>query len=254
MLLLTVLWAVAGGDLPPRMELEPPTAEVRLFQVRSHDWTFGLAASAQARVTLPFGAADQGDAFVSGNVIVIDNRVAYGDLLGIGLGATLEADLLFHPPERPGQPPWQRQPSMGLYVAFEWDWYNGDSAHVEPATRIEPDRWQVASILGGFKAEGVIEGSFYGDLRAGVGAVHYPALDADFIPTGATAGRGQLFADTWGFAMELRMHFGWRAGPAAFFFGFGTRLQTPPDRGRDVTMDPGLMILLDFEVGVELGF
>lgn len=251
MLIALLLWAAGDTDVPLRMEFEPPKAEVRLAEVQSGHLHLGIAASAQARVSIPFGAADSGDILVSGNTIFITNRVQYLDLFHAGYGFTLEGDILFRPPERSG---YEREPTLGLYVAFEYDWFGGNTADAEPATRIHPDTMKLASTLVGFKAEGPIQGDMYGAVRGGVGAVHYPSLMADFDPAGGVPGRGELFRDTWTFAMELRIHFGWKAGPLQLFFGFGGRLYMPPDSGANSTLDPSLLFLLDFEIGAELGF
>lgn len=251
-MLLVALWlAAVDGDLPLRMELEGPSAEVRLLEVQSGHVHLGLAASAQARISLPLGGADTGDLFVAGNTFIVENRLSYLNLFKPGYGVTLEADLLFRPPERSG---YRNDPAMGLYVAFCWDWFPGDSADADPATRIRPDTMKIGSIVGGFKAEGRIEGDFYGALKAGIGAAHYFQVEADFDPAGFPSGRGELFADTWTYVLELRLDFGWRAGPLQLFFGFGFRFIGPPDNGSASTLDPGPLFPIDFELGIQLGF
>jgi hypothetical protein len=251
--MLVVLMMIVGGEseLPLRMDFESPRLEVPLVELESGHWHLGIAASAQARVAIPFGTADPGVVRISGNVITIDHRVDYLDLFNPGFGATLEADFLSRPPDRPA---YAREPALGGYVAVEWDRFEGSSAEADPGVKIRPDTLELASFLVGFKAEGAIEGPLYGDFRAGLGGVHYPSLHADFAPTGFPAARGELFAESWAFALEVRLHFGWREGPLGLFFGFGTRLLAPPARGANSPLDPGVLFLLDFEVGVELGF
>jgi hypothetical protein len=251
MLIVLVMLLAGDGEIPARMDWESPRAELPLLDLQSGHWHLGLAASAQARVSIPFGTADPGVVRVNGNVITIDHRVDYLDLFNPGLGVTLEADVLSRPPDRPA---YARETALGGYVAAEWDWFGGTSADADPGIRIRPDSLELASFLVGFKAEGGIEGPLYGDFRAGLGAVHYPSLQADFAPAGFPGSRGELFAESWAFAMEVRLHFGWREGPLGVFFGFGTRILAPPARGANSPLDPGLLFLLDFEVGLELGF
>jgi hypothetical protein len=106
----------------------------------------------------------------------------------------------------------------------------------------------------GFKAEGTVQENFFGDLRLGFGAAHYPSLMAKIQPAGLPASDREYFQDTWTFAMELRMHFGWRAGPVAFIFGVGGRLIAPPKEGATISMNPLAMWTLDFEAGLMTGF
>jgi hypothetical protein len=258
-----------GGEespLPTRLQFNEPL--LRAGEGAAEDGPFlqvvdrevehlrlGLTLGAQARGSLPFGSADRGTVIVSGNTITVLNRIDYFDLLHPGFGFTLEGDLMFKPPPpQPGGPPWERTPAMGGYLAFEWDWFGGSEATDSAGTSIRPDTLKLPSILVGFKAAGTVEGNFFGDVRFGMGAAHFPSLGATFQERGGPGFRGELFAETWTFAMELRMHFGWRLGPAAFVFGFGGRLMAPPRPGQNVNFDTGALFTLDLELGAEIGF
>lgn len=255
--LAALLTLLADGDaaLPVRLGLEEPAFSLQMVGVETERMRFGMAVSAQGRVAIPFGAVDRGDTFSSGNVIVIANRMSYLDLFDPGLGFTLEADFMARPPPPvPGGPPWERTPAMGAYVAFECDWFGGGDATDDFGMHISTETLRLPQVYVGFKAQGTVRDNFFGDLRFGLGAAHFPSLDAKFRPAGGPETTREFFQDTWAFAMELRMHFGWRAGPAAFLFGFGGRLITPPDEGATIEMNPAELWTLDFEVGVELGF
>ena len=77
----------------------------------------------------------------------------------------------------------------------------------------------ISGVAGIDKGAGWVYEHFVGDLRFGLGAVHYPSLKAQFQP----GGRGELFSESWEFAMEIRMHFGWKLGPVGLLFGmFGS--------------------------------
>jgi hypothetical protein len=143
---------------------------------------------------------------------------------------------------------------MGAYVAFECDWFGGDSATDDAGTRVSPDTLKLPQVYVGFKAEGTVQENFFGDLRLGFGAAHFPSLMAKVQPAGLPGTDREFFQDTWTFAMELRMHFGWRAGPVAFIFGLGGRLIAPPDAGVTIGIDPLALWTLDFEAGVMVGF
>jgi len=252
--LLTLL-ADGDADHPVRFGLEEPSFSTQIVGVETDRMSFGMALSVQGRIAIPFGAVDRGDTFVSGNVIVIANRMSYLDLFDPGLGFTLEADFMARPPPpAPGGPPWERTPAMGAYVALECDWFGGGDATDDFGTRISTETLRLPQFYVGFKAQGTVQDNFYGDLRFGLGAAHFPSLDAKFRPAGGVQTTREFFQDTWSFAMELRMHFGVKAGPARFFGGIGGRLIAPPDEGVTVSMNPAELWTLDFEVGVEVGF
>lgn len=255
--LVSVLAAPPGedGPLPPSLFGEEPEFRLQVVEGDTHRMHFGMGLSAQGRLAIPFGAADRGDTFVSGNVIVVANRMSYLDLFNPGLGFTLEADFMARPPRPvPGGPPWEPIPAMGGYVAFECDWFGGDSATDDLGTRISPDTLRLPQVYVGFKAEGTVQDNFFGDLRVGFGAAHFPSLMARVETGGLPATDREFFQDTWTFAMELRMHFGWRSGPVAFQFGFGGRLIAPPDPGATISMDPLALWTFDVEAGILLGF
>lgn len=249
MLLLIALLAAGGGDLPTRLKDD---AEIRvpLYAAPSDGVRIGLTLGAQARVSLPFGEADEGTIIVSGNTIFIEDTVDYSDLFNPGYGFTLEADLMFRPIAPPDLEPRYRPAALGGFVAFEWDFYGGSSTRDRAGTAIRPETLRLPSVFVGVKGSGLVYEHFFGDLRFGLGGVHYPSLKAQFQP----GGEGELFAESWEFAMELRMHFGWKLGPVGLVFGMGGRLFTPPDPGRDSTLDPGIFWTIDFEVGAEIGF
>jgi hypothetical protein len=243
-LLLALL--VADGDLL-RDESE---VRVPLYATEVEGFRIGMSLGAQARASIPFGAADEGNILISGNTIFIGDHLSYLDLFNPGFGFSLEADLMFRPIMPLGVDPRYKPADLGPYVAFGWDWFSGSSTRDENGVRVEPDTLRLPTIMVGVKGTGTVEGNFYGDYRFGVGAAHWPSLDARFEP----GGKGELFAESWEFAMECRMHFGWKLGPLGVVFGMGGRLFAPPDPGRSSTLDPGIFWTLDFELGAEIGF
>lgn len=254
LVLLTALQGLPDLENAPRFERSTGTVSLPLLQGRAGNLTFGLCAGAQGRLILPFGYVEDGFVDVVGNVVLIEDHLDYNDLLDPGVGVTLEFDILFRPPPpRPGGPPWEDTPALGIYVAFERDWFGGDEAEDGSGLRIEPDDWEITSVFGGFKAQGTVNGPLYGDLRLGFGWVQYPALEAD-LSFGGNSGRGEILEESDGFAMEARMHFGWRLGPLAFTFGFGGRFMVGPDAGAQTTYDPGPLWTIEFELGAELNF
>ncbi len=256
--MIAVLLLVLAGDpseLPTQMGFDGPAARIQMVDYQTNQFRFGMSVGLQGRAAIPLGAVDRGDTFVSGNVIVIQNRMSYLELFNPGLGFTLEADIMARPPPPvPGGPPWERTPAMGGYVAVECDWFGGDDATDDYGTHVETETLRLPQVYVGFKAQGTVQDNFFGDVRFGLGAAHYPSLMAKIRPAGGLETEREFFQDGWTFAMELRMHFGWRAGPLAFTFGFGGRLIAPPDEGSTVGIDPLAFWTLDFEAGIELGF
>jgi hypothetical protein len=251
--LLAALQVLPDAEAAPLLDRARSAVSVPLLQGRSGRWSFGVCAGAQGRLVLPFGFLEDGVVDVVGTTIVVEDELGYHDLFDPGLGLTLEVDALLRPPPpRPGGPPWEDTPAMGLYVAFERDWFGGNQAEDDAGLRIEPDDWELTSVFGGFKAQGTVNGPLFGDLRAGLGWIRYPALDAELRRPGGPAGRGELFEKSDGLAFETRMHFGGRLGPLAFSFGFGGRFRVGPDAGAAVDLDPGPLWTLELELGVEL--
>lgn len=253
--LFLALAAPPDGDALLPVSLGDQPLSFQIVGEERETYRFGMSASLQGRVAIPFGAADRGDTFVSGNVIVITNRISYLDLFSPGLGFTVEADLMARPPPpRPGGVPWERSPAMGGYVAFEWDWFDGGSATDNAGTRIEPETLRLPQVYVGFKAQGTVQDDFFGELRFGLGGAHFPSLGATVQPAASLPSKQEFFQEAWTFAMELRLHFGWRAGPFALTFGLGGRLIAPPESGRGISMDPAELWTLDFEAGFQVGF
>jgi hypothetical protein len=252
---LLLAFAADSDALPAGLGFDEPSAQFRMVDLQSERYRFGMSVSAQGRVAVPLGAVDRGDVFVSGNVVVVQNRMSYLELFDAGLGFTLEADLMMRPPPpAPGGPPWERSPAMGGYVALECDWFGGGEATDDVGTRVKTETLRLPQVYVGFKAEGTVQDDFFGDLRFGLGAAHYPSLGAKVRPAGGPETDREFFQDAWAFAMELRMHFGWRAGPVAFLFGLGGRLIAPPRAGDAVSIDPGELWTIDVEAGLMLGF
>jgi hypothetical protein len=99
-----------------------------------------------------------------------------------------------------------------------------------------------------------VRDNFFGDVRVGVGLAHFPSLDAWFRTAATTGIKGELIADTWTFALELRVHAGWRLGPGAIVLGMGGRLIAPPKSGANVDLGFEILWTFDFDLGLEIGF
>src|SRR5262249_43327138 len=103
----------------------------------------------------------------------------------------------------------------------------------------------------GIKPPGPAPPTSLGAPPSEAGVAHFPSLDASFRSTTSSGVMGELFADTWSFAMELRLHAGWRWGPGAIILGMGGRLIEPPDRGLNSDLHFGILWTFDFDVGIE---
>jgi hypothetical protein len=255
-----LLWLLSSADgpelgLPRTLGLEEPRLRVPLALVQEGSSPLGFTLAAQGRAALPYGSADRGTIVAGGTTITVFNRLAYSDIFNVGWGVTLEADLMWRPPPpHAAQPLWARPVEMGAYLAFEYDWFDGSDTRDDSGTTIRPASLRLPQIFVGFKAAGAVRENFFGDIRVGLGAAHFPSLGATFTPPGSPDLHGELFAETWTFAMALRFHFGWDLGPVGIVFGMGGRLIAPPNRGTSSSLDPAALYTIDFEIGVEIGF
>src|SRR5262245_793279 len=93
---LAMLLGADGADLPVRLKDEADL-HIPLYATQSEGFRIGLTLGAQARVSLPFGEADEGTIIVSGNTVFIEDTIDYSELFDVGYGFTLEADLMFRP-------------------------------------------------------------------------------------------------------------------------------------------------------------
>jgi hypothetical protein len=221
-------------------------------------FTFNLAA--MGRYTLPYGPIENSDAyFVDIGVVVIPDHLRYNDLFPYSMGFGVEIDLTLDPSGSAfDSPRYAKDAVMGGYVALQADILRGDRLEDDDGNVIEPDDMEIYSALIGFKVAQSMGEGILGEMRIGIGASYSPSVNATFgsllVPD---AGSGELFEETWHFLFESRIHAGYRLGPLAIIGGVGGRIMTAPKEGDGVTvgsLSPGLMFLIDFDLGVELGF
>lgn len=247
---MVLLILALAGDLPRDL-----SAEVFRWERPHSGLALSLGVEADARVSLPIGVLGEDRIVTPGGTLTNSDHLLYSGLFHPGLGVALEASLLFGP-DRPrgAEPRLSDNPSLGPYAAIHWDRFGGASEEDDLGTTIEPDAMEVTTIFGGVKGEGVIQGPFYGSLRVGLGAVHYESVRARFSPAASPEFSGEMISDSWTAAMEMRLHFGWRAGPLGLSFGFGFRMMGGPQDGAAMDFESGILFLLDFDIGAELRF
>ena len=72
---VAALLVADGADLPTRLKDDAAGIDIPLYATQSEGFRIGLTVGAQARVSLPFGNADQGTIIVSGNTIFIEDTI-----------------------------------------------------------------------------------------------------------------------------------------------------------------------------------
>jgi hypothetical protein len=252
MIPFVLLAALLAGDgtedeLPRRLATD-------LVEARNGSWNVGLSFGADALAAIPFGVSNGGSAVAGGNSFQILSNMDYSKLFELGWGFALEANLMTRAPAREGKPPWTQPPELGGYVALEVEWFAGREFKDDSGTRIQPQTMRLPQIFAGVKSTGTVRDNFFGDFQLGAGLAHFPSLEATFRTVGGPGFKGELFADTWSFAMELRVHAGWRWGPGSITVGMGGGFIAPPDRGTSANLDFAFLWTLDFDIGMEITF
>lgn len=247
---MLLLMMALAADLPRDL-----SAEVLRWERPHSGIALRVGVEADARVSLPFGVLGEDRIVTPGGTLTNSDHLLYSGLFRPGVGVALEASLLFEPERRPGgEMRLSDVPAVGPYAAIHWDRFGGGREEDDQGTEIEPDAMEITTILAGVRGEGAIQGPFWGSLRAGIGAAHYDAVRARFRPAGGPDFKGEMIQETWAFAFETRLHFGWRAGPLGLSFGFGFRMMGGPHDGDAMDFAEGALFLLDFDVGAELRF
>lgn len=222
----------------------------------AEDPLFRVNVGAFGRVGFPIGAVESVDITNASDAIFLGDKLRYSDLFDPAVGGSLELDVAFRPePVRPGRPLHTQSPAFGAYAAVHLDRFGGREEDDESGTTIEPETMRVVSALVGAKIAGTVYDRHFGEIRVGAGLAFYDAVDARFTGPSNLPVEGELFDDSRAFLMELRLRYGYRLGPVALLFGFGTRVNLGPDAGDGASsgIEPGPLWLLDLEVGLQLG-
>jgi hypothetical protein len=241
--------AAAPADDAPWTRL-PPAVRV---ETGGEGSTLSLDLGLRGRVTVPHGAIGGKSAAPSPGLTVLPEGLRYNTLFDPGFGATVETDLMFevaHPFGTAGDPT-----RVGAYIAAQRDWFNGSSVTDDFGEWLSPYPMTVTTLLAGVRGSIPLAPSLLLDLRAGAGAIHFDAVEAELAaPTPVDIG---LFEAGWKAAAEARVHLRYRAGAVSFLIGAGARLSQGPDAAGDVAgakIDPGALWLFDGELGIEIGF
>jgi len=239
----------APGDAPPWTRL-PAAARIEAGEGGS---TLSLDLGLRGRVAVPHGSIGGKNAVPSPGLTVLPEGLRYNNLFDPGLGATIEADLMFEagrPFGTAGDPS-----RVGVYVAAQRDWLDGNRVTDDLGTSLTPDPMTITTLLAGVRGTLPLAPAFFVDIRVGAGAVRFDAVDAELTsPTPVDIG---LFEAGWKAAAEARVHLRYRAGAVSFLIGAGARLSSGPDAAGAVNgsaIDPGALWLFDGELGIEIGF
>lgn len=200
-----------------------------------------LYVEAAARFTFPTGD-------------VVSGGPKYGDLFGTGVGVGLQADYLWR---------LSRSITLGAYVEFDYDSFQGSSTTDSFGTTLKPDRMSTyRAMLGAKLREDFGPGPhFYLEEYMGFGANFYSPVNATLSGNGMD-GSGQLFSAKTSFAFDFGANFGWALAPHVdLFLGLAVAVNGGPGTGRDIVIvsntgstTPGPMVNAQITLGVNFGF
>lgn len=217
--------------------------------------SFGFNVAAHGRLSLPFGAAGDVDAIVIGNTVIVFDHLRYNELFDPGFGASTEVDILFAT-SRGGHGAMDSDVRVGGYAALQGTWFDGQKETDEFGNSIEPEEMVLYSVLAGIKVAGRVSSTAFGELRIGFGMTRYEEVTATLRAPGGPGREETLIEQSERFTFESRMHGGVRFGPIAFVAGMGVRAIAGAESASNsvVEFDPQTLWILDFEVGIEIGF
>jgi len=282
-LLMALLLTAAGPDpdaadwragLPASLSSEEPqdqetrkereAREARESRDRSEDRgpKWGLGVQLQGRWSLPFGSANRDIATFSnpggGATVTYDSSLSWSDLFGSGWGTSLTVEVTMVRAGR-GDGGYGRSKNnftVGGYLSFLQDHFTGETVSDGAGNTISAEDLTMETYLVGGTMYQNMGNNVYYEGRLGIGAVHYSQVNGMFstgFPFNNTF-EGNLFKETWNFAMEVRGGFGYKLGPLGLSVGMGFRLMAPPSAGSGVALDSGVLMTWDIDLGVELGF
>ena len=264
----------SGSDLVP-MSLAPVTqpawtlkteanaigtmAGFELSQQTDKGYLFSVAAF--GRISWPFGALEDDEAYLIGNVIVVPDHLRYSDVFEPGWGYGLEASIMFArhgasgPPNR-GPGPYSPGLNAGVYISLQTDTYEGDNSS-EGTASFEPDDLTMYQAFIGLKVSTNMGGGSFGDAHIGIGMVRYDSVDARFSLIGPGSQKEEFLEESQEFAFESRYRFSAKLGPVALFGGLGLRILGSPEEADTVLgngFDAHTFWTFDIDFGVQLGF
>jgi hypothetical protein len=276
-LLMALLLSAAGPDpdaadewraeLPAGISIEDPQdpdnrKDREDRERRQEKPKYGLGLQVQGRWSLPFGSANGGSAVYSapggGVSVVFDSSLSWSDLFtsGWGTSITAEVTVVRAGTSDGGYGKSKNNFSVGGYLSLLQNHLSGQRVTDDVGNSITADDLTMESYLVGATMYQNMGNNVYTEGRFGIGAVHYSAVNATYtssFPFTQTFD-GELFKDTWNFALELRGGVGYRIGPLGVSIGMGFQLMAPPHVGNVIDLSPGVLMTWDIDLGIELGF
>lgn len=221
---------------------------------------YRFSVAAFGRISWPFGALEDDEAYLIGNVIVVPDHLRYSDVFEPGIGYGLEASIMFArygPGAGRGPGPYSPGLNAGIYVSLQSDTYEGDNSS-EGSASFEPDDLTMTAAYIGMKVSTNMGEGMYGDAHIGIGVVRYDAVDAQYsLVVPGNRQEDEFLESSQEFAFESRYRFSAKLGPVALFGGLGIRILGAPEEA-DSTIGNGFdahtFWSFDLDFGVQLGF
>jgi hypothetical protein len=242
-----VLWDPAKVDWNPEAFPSPPQKSNPV-----------LSLEAEGRLSFSVGGdvvptQSQIVSFFGIPVVQETKGTSYRDLYPMGWGFALEAGLT-----------WELGPDhrvipikeVGPYLSAGFDSFRGKTASDQFGDSFSPGPLQETTILVGvFVGDHPKEG-FFGEVRVGIGMVHYASVKATFSIPGTPSTSGELLAETFGVASELGAKIGFCTGKWDVSIGVDLRIHQGPDRGKDVSnaVKPDPPVFFGIDLGIAYRF
>jgi hypothetical protein len=219
----------------------------------SADGALTFDAVLRAQVAVLSGAIDGTSSASSPGLTILPEGLRYEELFDPGFGVTLETGLMVEV-DRPrgagGDPV-----CVGGYLSAQQAWFNASPVSDDLGQWISPYPMTVTTLMAGVRGALPVLPALFLDLRAGGGAVHFSAVDADVAAPYPV--EVALFKAGWKAAGEARAHLRYQLGAVSFLLGAGARLSPGPEAAGPVNggeIDPQSLWQLDGELGIEVGF
>jgi hypothetical protein len=184
--------------------------------------------------------------FPSDTDVTVDH-LTYSDFFDVGLGLSVEGDLLQYV-----TPHW----GMGGYLSVGWDRFSGQSLSFSNGDVANVGDMDLTTFIVGGKLVQHVNPFLTWEGRMGVGIVHYRSVHWSGTDLGIPFTNDELFRAITRGVFEIGGRIGFGNPRIEGDFGFGVRIMGGAARGKDVTnaIDPEILTTFMLELGLTLHF
>jgi hypothetical protein len=188
-----------------------------------------------------------GRASFPGNTDVTVDGLWYSDFFDVGLGLSVEADVISYV-----LPHW----GIGGYFSYGWDHFNGQRLNFFNGDFADVGDLDMLTAIVGAKVVQRVSPFVVWEGRMGVGWAHYDRVTWSGVDTGTPFSGEELFKAINRGLFEIGGRIAVGDRHIQGDFGFGIRYIGPAARGKDVTsaIDPDVLITFMLELGLTIRF